>query len=392
MVWGAQRVVVAVVAALLIGAGTAPAALGDSSPPTNATTFPALLAVGAQHSCGILSAGSLSCWGDGANRRLGYGNTQDVADGIGPSLSQAGPVPIDGSPTAVAAGDEHTCALLETGSVTCWGAGAGTVPSGLAATAIAAGGSSTCAVLDSGEVDCWGQGVDAHSISLPSAAVDVGVSDAQSCAVLDDGAVDCWGTSTVASAVALDDTAQQVAVGSAYACALLDGGDVSCWTSGAAPKTVDLTESAVDVSVGGNRACAIDVDQSVVCWTQDAEPAAVGVSAVALAVGVDHVCTVTTANSLDCWGDGAYGKLGYGDVVSRQPNGQPLAAVSVQSEIQRTTVTLGGTTQAAAKAAAQGIASTGSGVSRWMWLLLPVALVLGAGIYYARRHTMRVSA
>jgi len=74
----------------------------------------------------------------------------------------------------ITAGYGHTCALLETGDVKCWGLntfgqlGDGTKISsktpvtvtGLlgAATAISAGYSCTCALLKTGGIQCWGHG------------------------------------------------------------------------------------------------------------------------------------------------------------------------------------------------------------------------------------------
>ena len=84
---------------------------------------------------------------------------------------------------AISAGGMHTCAILDNGLVSCWGAGTSqggggdygqlgnggstgsAVPTltsslgtGRTAVALSSGGVHTCAVLDNGQVSCWGYG------------------------------------------------------------------------------------------------------------------------------------------------------------------------------------------------------------------------------------------
>ena len=77
--------------------------------------------------------------------------------------------------SALALGDNHTCVLLNDGTVKCWGLnmfgelGNGltmdsptpqTVSLGGKAIAIEAGSNSSCAVLSNGAVVCWGHGTE----------------------------------------------------------------------------------------------------------------------------------------------------------------------------------------------------------------------------------------
>ena len=62
----------------------------------------------------------MRCWGLGTRGRLGYGDTQNVGDDELPE--NAGDVPVGGTVVAIAAGGAHTCALLDAGKVRCWGA------------------------------------------------------------------------------------------------------------------------------------------------------------------------------------------------------------------------------------------------------------------------------
>lgn len=129
--------------------------------------------------CALLADKTVHCWGYGGNGRLGYGNQSNVGDRNTPA--SAGAVVLGGPVKAISAGDSHACALLEDGSVRCWGYGGGgrlgyantdsvgddetpasagpvDLGPGRTALAISAGTTSTCARLDNGSVRCWGSG------------------------------------------------------------------------------------------------------------------------------------------------------------------------------------------------------------------------------------------
>src|SRR3990172_3894490 len=83
---------------------------------SDATTSPlsnATIAAGGNHTCALLASGSVQCWGWNGNGQLGDGSTAN-------SLT---PVAVSGisSATAIAAGSGHTCAQLASGGVQCWG-------------------------------------------------------------------------------------------------------------------------------------------------------------------------------------------------------------------------------------------------------------------------------
>jgi alpha-tubulin suppressor-like RCC1 family protein len=75
------------------------------------------VSLGAQHSCALLEDGSIACWGSNTFGQLG----RLQADA---SVTAATPEPVHGirSATSLAAGAAHTCASLADGSVACWGA------------------------------------------------------------------------------------------------------------------------------------------------------------------------------------------------------------------------------------------------------------------------------
>lgn len=77
------------------------------------------LALGAYHSCALLDDGAVRCWGPNGRGELGYGDTTAIGDAATPD--QAGPVRLDARAVELGAGGYHTCALLETGALRCWG-------------------------------------------------------------------------------------------------------------------------------------------------------------------------------------------------------------------------------------------------------------------------------
>jgi alpha-tubulin suppressor-like RCC1 family protein len=125
------------------------------------------IATGTRDSLALLENGTAMAWGDNEHGQLGNGTTSDSdLPGAVSGLSGA---------TAIAAGAEHSLALLSSGSAMAWGAnsqgqlGNGTtsntdaVPvlvSGLSgATAIAAGAEHSLALLSDGRVEAWGGGI-----------------------------------------------------------------------------------------------------------------------------------------------------------------------------------------------------------------------------------------
>jgi alpha-tubulin suppressor-like RCC1 family protein len=180
--------------------------LGDGSINNSGTPVPVVglsgvtaIAAGFDFACALTSGGGVECWGLGYYGELGggafnFGFGSDtpvpVSDPQGDGGALSGVV-------AIAAGNEHACALMSDGTVECWGQNSAgqlgdgsTTPrfipvrvSGLSGvTAIAASGQNTCAVVSGGAVECWGDnssgqlGSDPTATPYSSTPVGVGLS------------------------------------------------------------------------------------------------------------------------------------------------------------------------------------------------------------------------
>jgi alpha-tubulin suppressor-like RCC1 family protein len=138
---------------------TAAAAVSLSGTPTDVTT-------GVDHTCAI-HGGAVSCWGSNESSQLGRTG----------SAEQHLPVAVDGIPEPATRliegqGFSHTCVVVESGRLYCWGAadalGAGALdlpngrptpaePMGLSdVVEVSAGAFATCARTSAGTVRCWG--------------------------------------------------------------------------------------------------------------------------------------------------------------------------------------------------------------------------------------------
>jgi alpha-tubulin suppressor-like RCC1 family protein len=127
------------------------------------------LAVGYTHTCALLTSGSVQCWGDNSGGALGNGNVTFTA--------VVSPVTVVDMKDAVAitAGEWLTCALHSDNSVSCWGsnirgqlgdsfreahASSPVKVTGLnGVVALGTATEHTCALLKSGDLRCWGWNV-----------------------------------------------------------------------------------------------------------------------------------------------------------------------------------------------------------------------------------------
>ncbi|ACO63941.1 predicted protein, partial [Micromonas commoda] len=273
------------------------------------------VSVGISHTCAILNDGSVRCWGSGSNGRLGYGDTQNRGDGAG-EMDNLPSVDLGSGRSAkfIAAGESHTCAILDDGSAKCWGSGANgrlgygdtqnrgdgagemgdnlpsvDLGSGRSAKFIAAGESHTCAILDDGSVKCWGSGANGR----------LGYGDTQN---RGDGAGEMGDN---LRAIHFSPTVKTIVTGKAFTCALLYDGSVKCWGLGQNGQLGygDTQNRGDGPGEMGERLPSVDLGSDR--------------SAKFIAAGGDHTCAILDDDSVKCWGQGQNGQLGYGDTLSR---------------------------------------------------------------------------
>ncbi len=289
------------------------------------------LSAGGGFTCAVVTSGAVRCWGDGLFGRTGARGTDNRLDGLadGPN-DEATTVPLPGPASAVSAGDQHACALLTSGAVHCWGLGANgrlgsgrqddrldgvvdaesgtddvsTVPLGGPATAITAGGGHTCALLTTGDVRCWGLGT---SGQLGQGRDNESVLDSAS---EQPTTVPLKPIGTAANRVATTPNLKAIAIsaGDFHTCAIVEGGDVRCWGQGTSGQ---LGQGAADGRLDTSPTQPADA-ASRVGGGVDGRGSGLGAPAVAITSGASSTCAALATGAVRCWGAGDGGRLGSG--------------------------------------------------------------------------------
>lgn len=338
------------------------------------------LAAGADHTCSLLNDGNLKCWGSNEYGQLGQGNTTnrgDMPKQMGDFLPviDLGKDKLTGA-IALATSFYHTCALLNNNSVKCWGANAagqlgqgntmnrGDMPNqmgsflleidlgpGNTATALASIFDHTCVLLNEGSVKCWGANVFGQlgqgdtmfrgtmpnqmgdfllpvNLGMGKKATALATGNSFTCVLLNDGSVKCWGANGFGQLgqgnitnlgdmmgqmgdnlptvdLGTGKTATALAAGVGHVCALLSDGQIKCWGLN------DYGQLGLERNTNiGDLATQMG----------DALPVVnlgTGKTATALAAGGYFTCALLNDSSVKCWGAGESGQLGQGDIGDR---------------------------------------------------------------------------
>ena len=298
------------------------------------------LAFGHQHACGLTDTGTVKCWGRNNNGQIGVSGG-DVKTPYGVSLGSGR------TATSIYAGGHSTCAILDDGSTKCWGhnsngqLGIGSTSntntpttinslgSGRTAVSLAMAMHSVCALLDDGSVKCWGDdsqgqlgngGSNVDINSPPSSAINLGsgrtaktitAGEYHFCAILDDDSITCWGDglngklgtgstsdrstpTAVSGSFASGRYAVYLDAGYDHTCAILDNGDLTCWGSDNKGQLGNGAGSSSDVS---------SLSSSVISLGS-------GRTAISVSAGGTHTCAQLDNGQLKCWGNRGDGQVG----------------------------------------------------------------------------------
>jgi alpha-tubulin suppressor-like RCC1 family protein len=335
------------------------------------------IVAGTSHYCALFEGGTVRCWGDNAFGQLGYGDTLDRGANVMQLPTPA--LELGDEALMIAAGNDHTCALLASESIVCWGRGRygrlgsgsednlgderGEMPPaaidlGGRATAVFAGGQNTCAVVD-GRLGCWGYNENAQ-LGFAPVGGDIALGDERG---------EMPPTFSVTSG-----WVDSMNIGATHMCAIFHGAydEVWCWgsaTNGAIgppdaisignpyrPRTVTAgSPSSLSGLVGGAGFNCILSTAGLGCWgenefgqlgagnTSDYGDSSLELiptlcdafdSATFAGAGRQHACALGRRGEVACWGHGAAGQLGNGgtEAIGDESDEVPVTAFALPGD------------------------------------------------------------
>jgi alpha-tubulin suppressor-like RCC1 family protein len=265
------------------------------------------------------------------------------------------------------AGETHTCASLDDGTVRCWGSssfggnlGAGRLGNGAkgidsatpvvahgtaCARSITLGGNHTCCI-DLGGRACWGQNFqgevggdvgaivpEPRSFDDPPGLESIVSGFRHTCGLSGDGKLWCWGyngdgdlglgtTDEFESTPVLSGSGYaEIAAGGEHTCAIAAGGVAYCW---------GLNDSN-ELGVPGGTVISSRV--RVGCEAASSKEACF-TDWVAIGAGSFHTCGIRESGKMYCWGGNHNGQLGIGPPTSSYQEPEPHAVLSNETWVQ----------------------------------------------------------
>lgn len=303
-----------------ISRGDTPDEMGGNLPTVNLGVGKTAtqVSVKGRFACALLNDGTVKCWGNNSAGQLGQGNTTNRGDNQGEMGDALPPINLGTGKTAVAiaTGAEHACAILNNATVKCWGANA-SGQLGL--------GNTVRRGDNAGEM---GDALPTVNLGTGKTATALRAGLYHTCARLNDGTLKCWGNNSQG----------QLGLGDA-----LGRGDEPNEMGDALP-AIDLGagKTVASMALGSYHTCAILNDGATKCWgnnfygqlglgdttARGDDPGEMGTNLPAVNVGAgktsvgisvagNHTCAILNDRSVKCWGNGADGRLGSGDTLAR---------------------------------------------------------------------------
>jgi len=323
--------------------------------------------------CSIMDDGTLYCWGANYDGQIGIGthcasgNYLNGCNGVeGISTPTMVSLPMGRTATAVALGSDHTCSILDDGSVWCWGSnnngglGVGNMssgswayspnqallPSGLAAVSISLGAGHSCVVVDDGRAFCWGYNGDGNigdgtsgtnrvsptEVSGTASYVSISAGSNHNCAITNTGTVKCWGDNWnqalgLGYYTANDQTTPQdaalpagidvssISLGQTHSCAVLETMSVYCWG-----KDDNLQLGTTYICEGGDNTNGCSSQNSGNRHTPAQAQLPPGRGGIAVAAGGYFTCVFIDNGGVYCFGANDDGQLGNGSTYGTGPS------------------------------------------------------------------------
>ena len=237
-----------------------------------------------------------------------------------------------GPPVQVDVGEGSSCVRYAGGAVLCWGSRRGTE---------------------------WSTGHDGPPLppTVPrppielttTGAIDLAISESHGCVIKADGTFWCWGDGYLGLGTVSAASPVPVAVPGASDVVAMGVGTGSCAVRADGATMTPLHElivneeaGATSCEVGRGFACRILFDQSLECWgdndfgklgrgdtvERSAGPVLLDEAATAVSLGVSHACALTPEGDVWCWGSNRQGQLG-------APTAELSSSVPVRANIDR---------------------------------------------------------
>lgn len=265
------------------------------------------------------------------------------------------PEAIEGSPVAVklAAGANHDCAVMQDGTVRCWGRNdegqvgqpktsirqeyAQTVPGLRDVVGLAAGREHTCAVTRRGAVLCWGVNGNGQfgnqtfvskwfpDPAAPATDVEgagpiwIAPSGPRTCVATRAGSLSCWGGNlpgggdwnTPRPFRGLSQITA-MSMGDRHSCAIVPAGDFSCWAEDLGkglgnsgyqvPLPVQVPSAIANVAVDYYSTCFLSTEGVLACSSILEAPIAAIADGRDVVAGYGHMCVLRTGGTVWCSG------------------------------------------------------------------------------------------